>query len=170
MIAKGGFPPDRVSALKGWVKQTLHAGHWVRREKPSQARTPGGLGPGAGCQWVLNELFLQEPVSTPASGSLPMHNAASPSVSLRTCWAPDPGSSWSATCCPRPGSGPTQRQWGQRDPIWVLGRNVELIHNTECASHWPWSQKNSWFSANSALYQLCRWRQALFTLSLSPYL
>lgn len=63
--------------------------------------------PSAGLRRVLNELFLQEPVSAPAAGSLPTRKAASPSVSLRTCWAPDLGSSWSTTCCPRPGTCPT---------------------------------------------------------------
>lgn len=63
--------------------------------------------PSAGLRRVLNELFLQEPASAPAAGSLPTRKAASPSVSLRTCWAPDLGSSWSTTCCPRPGTCPT---------------------------------------------------------------
>jgi hypothetical protein len=106
-----GVPPSCIVILKSWVKQTFHAGH-IREVMPKPG--PGGSVPSAGHQWVLNELFHQEPVSTPASGSLPMHKAASPSVSLRTCWAPDPGSIWSTACCLRPGTCPTLRQRGQR--------------------------------------------------------
>lgn len=116
----------------------LSTGHNIENNSVPSSRHPGGLEPNAGYQWVWMAFSPGAGMST-RSGSLPMHKAASPSVSLRTCFfgLPDPGSSWSTTCCLNPA--PVQLRVQERNRIWVPGSEREPIQATECASHWPWA-------------------------------